>query len=131
MSSIAPRPCAFIRSRARSSRYLRSRSQLTRCCQSTPTVPKLAIPLLLCGDSPDALVPAAAPASRPESTAATVRRAASLCLELEGVVGVRVEVHARDPGRLHVAAHQVEAVADDAAGQPVAGDRHPGQRRPG
>src|SRR5713101_2924431 len=46
MRSSAPSPCAFIRSRARSSRYLRSRSQLTRCCQSTPTVPKFAMALL-------------------------------------------------------------------------------------
>src|SRR5262249_17890621 len=43
MRSSAPRLWAFIRSRARSSRYLRSRSQLTRCCQSTPTVPKFAM----------------------------------------------------------------------------------------
>src|SRR2546428_6918489 len=32
-----------MRSRARSSRYFRRRSQLTRCCQSTPTVPKFAM----------------------------------------------------------------------------------------
>src|ERR1035437_3209688 len=43
MSSIAPSPWAFMRSRARSSRYLRSRSQLTRSCQSIPTMPTFAI----------------------------------------------------------------------------------------
>src|SRR5215210_6976323 len=42
MHSIAPRPCAFMRSRARSNRYFRIRSQLTRCCQSSPAIPKLA-----------------------------------------------------------------------------------------
>ena len=31
-----------MRSRARSVRYFRSRSQLTRCCQSSPAIPKLA-----------------------------------------------------------------------------------------
>src|SRR5215467_11014105 len=45
MHSIAPSPCAFIRWRARSRRYLRRRSQLTRCCQSNPTMPKFAIVL--------------------------------------------------------------------------------------
>src|ERR1019366_10628610 len=43
MSSIAPSPWAFIRSRARSSRYLRSRSKFTRSCQSIPTMPTFAI----------------------------------------------------------------------------------------
>src|ERR1700689_1860668 len=43
ISSIAPRPWAFMRSRARSRRYLRIRSQLTRCCQSNPTLPKFAM----------------------------------------------------------------------------------------
>ena len=47
--SSAPRLCAFMRSRARSSRYLRSRSQFTRCCQSTPTVPKFAMAVLSSG----------------------------------------------------------------------------------
>src|SRR6184192_1093397 len=42
MHKIAPSPCAFMRSRARSSRYLRMRSQLTRCCQSRPPMPKFA-----------------------------------------------------------------------------------------
>src|SRR5215475_774576 len=42
MQSMAPRPCFFIISRARSVRYLRSRSQLTRCCQSRPAMPKFA-----------------------------------------------------------------------------------------
>src|SRR5882762_11201173 len=42
MHSRAPRPCFFIISRARSVRYLRSRSQLTRCCQSKPAMPKFA-----------------------------------------------------------------------------------------
>ncbi|PYM73467.1 MAG: hypothetical protein DME03_15465 [Candidatus Rokuibacteriota bacterium] len=46
MRSSAPRLCAFIRSRARSSRYFRSRSQFTRSCQSTPTVPKFAMAVL-------------------------------------------------------------------------------------
>src|SRR5712692_4665716 len=40
MRSIAPRLWAFMRSRARSSRYFRRRSQLIRCCQSTPAMPK-------------------------------------------------------------------------------------------
>src|SRR5215831_4252722 len=43
MSSIAPSPAAFMRARARSRRYLRSRSQLMRCCQSSPTMPAFAI----------------------------------------------------------------------------------------
>src|SRR5579871_1966371 len=43
ISSSAPSPCAFIRSRARASRYFRSRSQFTRSCQSSPTAPTLAI----------------------------------------------------------------------------------------
>src|SRR5262245_48782240 len=42
MHSIAPSPWAFMRSRARSRRYFRMRSQLTRCCQSRPAIPKLA-----------------------------------------------------------------------------------------
>src|ERR1700722_5898537 len=42
MHSMAPSPCFFIISRARSIRYLRSRSQLTRCCQSMPAMPKFA-----------------------------------------------------------------------------------------
>src|SRR5438067_3592986 len=42
MHRMAPSPCAFMRSRARSSRYLRMRSQLTRCCQSRPPMPKFA-----------------------------------------------------------------------------------------
>src|SRR5262249_29235968 len=42
MQRIAPRPCFFIISRARSVRYLRRRSQLTRCCQSKPAMPKFA-----------------------------------------------------------------------------------------
>src|SRR5579863_7600739 len=42
MHSMAPRPCFFIIARARSVRYLRSRSQLTRCCQSMPAMPKFA-----------------------------------------------------------------------------------------
>src|SRR5580698_3693576 len=42
MQSTAPSPCFFIISRARSVRYLRRRSQLTRCCQSTPAMPKFA-----------------------------------------------------------------------------------------
>src|SRR5437588_336349 len=43
MRSSAPSPCAFIRSCARSSRYLRKRAQSMRSCQSTPTIPKFAI----------------------------------------------------------------------------------------
>src|SRR5882724_12989869 len=42
MQSTAPSPCFFIISRARSVRYLRMRSQLTRCCQSKPAMPKFA-----------------------------------------------------------------------------------------
>src|SRR6188768_1544078 len=42
MQSMAPRPWAFMRSRARSVRYFRRRSQLTRCCQSSPAIPKFA-----------------------------------------------------------------------------------------
>src|SRR4051812_9577408 len=42
MQSTAPSPCFFIISRARSVRYLRMRSQLTRCCQSRPAMPKFA-----------------------------------------------------------------------------------------
>src|SRR5438132_14385258 len=42
MHSTAPSPCFFIISRARSVRYLRMRSQLTRCCQSKPAMPKFA-----------------------------------------------------------------------------------------
>src|SRR6476661_998485 len=45
MHSTAPRPCFFIIVRARSMRYSRMRSQLTRCCQSRPTVPKFAVPM--------------------------------------------------------------------------------------
>ena len=45
MHSSAPRPCFFIIFRARSMRYSRSRSQLTRCCQSIPTMPKFAVPM--------------------------------------------------------------------------------------
>src|SRR6266851_4603460 len=45
MQSMAPRPCFFIIVRARSMRYLRSRSQLTRCCQSSPPMPKFAVPM--------------------------------------------------------------------------------------
>src|SRR5262249_15183431 len=40
MHSMAPRPCFFMRSRARSVRYFFNRSQLTRCCQSNPGEPK-------------------------------------------------------------------------------------------
>src|SRR5580700_11042607 len=54
MQSTAPRPCFFIISRARSVRYLRSRSQLTRCCQSTPAMPKFA-PMALSPPCFDAL----------------------------------------------------------------------------
>src|ERR1700685_1391767 len=42
MHSSAPTPCFFIISRARWVRYVRSRSQLTRCCQSSPAMPKFA-----------------------------------------------------------------------------------------
>src|SRR3989454_4028641 len=52
MSSSAPSPWAFIRSRARSSRYFLSRSQLMRSCQSTPTMPKFAMSLLGGGVAP-------------------------------------------------------------------------------
>src|SRR5262249_56861790 len=46
MHSMAPRRCFFIISRARSVRYFFSRSQLTRCCQSSPAMPKFAVPML-------------------------------------------------------------------------------------
>src|SRR5580698_562164 len=46
---MAPRPCAFIFSRARSSRYLRNRSQLMRSCQSNPTEPTFAKSILQVG----------------------------------------------------------------------------------
>src|SRR5688572_24375436 len=54
MGSIAPRPCAFSFSRARSSRSLRIRSPLTRCCQSSPAIPKFAISVssLCCVNGP-------------------------------------------------------------------------------
>src|ERR1700761_5924963 len=45
MHNSAPSLCFFIIARARSMRYSRRRSQLTRCCQSRPTVPKLAVPM--------------------------------------------------------------------------------------
>src|SRR5262245_22845735 len=43
---MAPRPCFFMRSRARSVRYFFIRSQLTRCCQSNPAMPKFAVPMI-------------------------------------------------------------------------------------
>src|SRR6516225_4244287 len=46
MHSMAPRPCFFICSRARSVRYFFIRSQLTRCCQSNPAMPKFAVPMV-------------------------------------------------------------------------------------
>src|SRR4030095_10711135 len=46
MHSMAPRPCFFMRSRARSVRYFFIRSQLTRCCQSNPAMPKFAVPMV-------------------------------------------------------------------------------------
>src|SRR6516164_1781626 len=46
MHSMAPRPCFFMCSRARSVRYFFIRSQLTRCCQSNPAMPKSAVPMV-------------------------------------------------------------------------------------
>src|SRR5215468_331829 len=46
MHNMAPRPCFFMRSRARSVRYFFIRSQLTRCCQSNPAMPKFAVPMV-------------------------------------------------------------------------------------
>src|SRR5262249_7024719 len=46
MHNMAPRPCFFMRSRARSVRYFFIRSQLTRCCQSNPAMPKFAVPMI-------------------------------------------------------------------------------------
>src|SRR5262245_34767878 len=46
MHSMAPRPCFFMRSRARSVRYFFKRSQLTRCCQTNPAMPKFAVPMV-------------------------------------------------------------------------------------
>src|SRR5499433_2553911 len=46
MHSMAPRPCFFMCSRARSVRYFFIRSQLTRCCQSNPAMPKFAVPMV-------------------------------------------------------------------------------------
>src|SRR5215472_6259956 len=46
MHSMAPRPCSFMCSRARSVRYFFIRSQLTRCCQSNPAMPKFAVPMV-------------------------------------------------------------------------------------
>ncbi len=45
MQSTAPSPCFFIISRARSVRYFFIRSQLMRCCQSNPAMPKFAVPM--------------------------------------------------------------------------------------
>src|SRR5262245_33942006 len=45
MHRSAPSLCFFIISRARSMRYSRMRSQLTRCCQSSPAMPKFAVPM--------------------------------------------------------------------------------------
>src|SRR5438132_5644919 len=45
MHSMAPRPCFFMCSRARSVRYFFNRSQLMRCCQSNPAMPKFAVPM--------------------------------------------------------------------------------------
>src|SRR5262245_11522772 len=52
MHSMAPRPCFFMCSRARSVRYFFSRSQLTRCCQSNPAMPKFAVPMVSPGSKP-------------------------------------------------------------------------------
>src|SRR5258708_8271446 len=46
MHSMAPRPCFFMCSRARSVRYFFNRSQLMRCCQSNPAMPKFAVPMV-------------------------------------------------------------------------------------
>src|SRR6266404_2458684 len=46
MQSMAPRPCFFMCSRARSVRYFFNRSQLMRCCQSNPAMPKFAVPMV-------------------------------------------------------------------------------------
>src|SRR3989337_682024 len=111
MRRSAPRLGAFIRSRARSSRYVRSRSQLMRCCQSTPTVPKLAMSVLslldaLLGEDVERLPRLGEPGSEP----ALRLSAGDLAEDPDGLANggalVGEQVHR---ALLHTVAHELPA----------------------